>query len=351
MAITRLFQAHGEYGNSSNFAEWTTDYFGSISGTNPHTGGFSYSNVANVYHRKTLPSVISQGRLGFWFYHNGISSGDSPALFVFRKSGTAKLYVYGKHSDSKFYLNVGGSDVASVDFPAEFATGTWLRMGFDFKVAEAGWAVLYLNGTAILTYEGDTTGAGSNFDVFQMLSSALLNSWELNYFDDLYLDDTAGEATYAPPPDIRFQALYPTGNGSENEFDKSHSNANWEHVDSTSYFSDSYYVYASSAGLNDRYTHDAYAIPDGFQIDAVHYGATLVKTDAGIATTAVLTGKMGDDEYATEELSIGTGGLSKANSGDLIHFDRQTTDPAGAAWTQAALNATEFGVRSAGDYS
>lgn len=342
MTITRLFQAHGEYGNGSHLYEWTFASSGSINTSNPHTGAASYSNAASVYYRKTLPSVCSQGRLSFWFHHNDVSSGDKPRLFSFRKSSAHKLEIF--CDATTLSLEIGGVEKASETRPAGWTTGEWHRIGFDFKIAASGWAVLYIDEEAVLTFEGDTTGGGSDFDEFQILNNSFTVTWaSTNYFDDFYLDDTAGEATYASPPDVRFARLLPTGNGTENDFTASGAGDNYQQVDDESATGDTDYVYASSAGLDDRYTHDAYSVPEGFQIEAVIYAAALRRTSGAIATTAILTGKNGGDEYASDEITPTTS--------TVAYFDRQTTSPSGAAWTADALNATEFGVRSAGDYS
>jgi len=239
------------------------------------------------------------------------------------------------------YVNAGASSDSIAS--GVLIENQWHHMGIDFKRdAAAGWMKVYVDGLETLSIVGNT--GASAIDALRFGTSSAGRYWTtLPYYDDLYIDDTTGEAA-APVPDLRFEFISPNGAGNYSVWDPfpGTGEANWQDVDERPNDGDTTYVEAQVLNERDSYAMTTYTMAAGWAIQAVLPTAIAKKTDAVVDTELALMTRQGgvDDDGVDQDLPSSYGLL----------WDRFTTDPGGGAWSQADLDSVECGVRGRGTF-
>jgi hypothetical protein len=152
-----------------------------------------------------------------------------------------------------------------------------------------------------------------------------------NYIDDIYISDASG--SFLGPCSVT--TLFPTGSGTTSQFVGSDSNSvnNYQLIDDTTHdVAD--YVQSNVVGDIDLYTYPALAYnPDVIHaVDIVTYN---VKTDVG-RKTLVPVSRISGENYTGEEKEVET----PLNICDMF-LPLADVSP----WTQALVNASEFGIK------
>ena len=166
------------------------------------------------------------------------------------------------------------------------------------------------------------------------------------YVDDVYLDDTTGEAAPARPPAYQFLAVTPNGNGANLRHDRLRRQPtdNYALVDETPHNSDTDYVAAAAAGLKDTYALTTVTPPAGTAICCRHPLCLRPQTRHRRCPTT--------DRIALRHDRSARHGQALTTGYPMYQGDRVTLDPnTGLAWTQAGIDALEAGVQSAGTYA
>jgi hypothetical protein len=155
--------------------------------------------------------------------------------------------------------------------------------------------------------------------------------------DDIYcVDTTTGSApgnTFLG--DSRVETIHPNGVGASTQWDPS-SGANWSCVDETQPDGDASVVTTAVAGEIDLYECEDVSIGSG-QVWAVQTNFYAKKQDAGTREIAPVVRQGGANYVGTQKaLSLGS----------YVQYSQLwVTDPTGAAWSVAKVNADEFGVK------
>jgi len=345
MAITRRFQATAELGTGTQLLEWDSVNVVTVSTTKFKTGAASFTFRINDWMRKTFTDT-AQVRGGFHLNHNGPTAGDVPRLLSFLNGGSVVADVRWNEPTNMIQIYVNAVMVAEAAPGALVSVDTWFHCGFDVFLDASGWVKFYVDGTLIVGYEGNTSGAGTVINVMQIGSSTTNQFWETrSYADNVYLDDSTGEVTFAIPPALEFLRYAVAGNGTASQFtgNDADSTDNYLLVDDFPHDSDTTYVEAASSGLRDLYDTAAFTLPAGYAVAAVIPFVVARKTDAGVATTLKLLAKNGGDESLSAAQDLG---VSYA-----LQWVRNTAQPDATAWDEASVNAAEYGIESAGAYA
>lgn len=345
MTITRRFQATAELGTGTQLLEWDTVNVVTVSTTKAKTGSASFRFRINDWMRKTFTNT-AQARGGFHLNHNGPTAGDVPRLLSLLNGGSVVADIRWNEPTGMIQIYVNAVMVAEAAPGALTAIDTWFHCGFDVFLDASGWVKFYVDGTLLVGYEGDTSGAGTVINVMQVGSSTSLQYWETYaYADNVYLDDSTGESTFAIPPALEFLRYAASGNGTSSQFTGSDGNStdNYLLVDDFPHDSDTTYVEAASSGLRDLYDTATFTLPGGYAVAAIIPFAVARKTDAGVATTLKLLAKNGGNESLSAAQDLG---VSYA-----LEWARNTAQPDASAWTEAGVNAAEYGQESAGSYA
>lgn len=228
--------------------------------------------------------------------------------------------------------------------PGTVIIGAWnyFEMYVGPFSATTGRVIVRANGNVVFDYTGNTLGNTVNNDLpgnvaFMRLRTANGSS----QMDDVYLCDDQGPAPYNTfLGDVRVETLVPNNNGSFSQLLGSDGNSvdNYQLVDEQpAVITD--YVGSATIGQRDTYQFTD-LVSTNVQVLGVQTFAAATKSDAGIANIKTI-----------ERLASGTERLSGAialpASLGMIGGGVRTTDPAGAAWTMASVNAAQFGVEVA----
>lgn len=338
MAITRIWQSGFESGSIGEITANENNAW--VSETQKKTGNYSVAvdmaQIADGWIMQTFPAT-KQVRVGFFWWTTASSHGGYVDLFAFRQSsGTygAKIRKVGGDGGYSLQLYVNGAWRASKS--GAYTHSTWIHIGVDAYIdPSAGWVKVYADGVEILSYTGNT--GSFNLVDFKIGQTPAI-SYGLDYFDDMYVDDTTGEGSAVPCPILTFKYIVPDGAGNYTQWIPSVGN-NYECVDEKPP-SDSDYVSVSGIDELDSYTMDTYTLD---------IGETLI---ALIPTVRIQRGDV------TEEIALGT----RYSGTDLIGSDqipgvsfsylseRQVTKPGGGDWDQTAIDGVEILIKSRGTY-
>lgn len=155
------------------------------------------------------------------------------------------------------------------------------------------------------------------------------------WIDDLYVCDGSGSTNNDFLGDVGNRRLYPTANGTTNQFTASGGGLNYTYVDEEDVDDDATFVESSTAGDNDLY---AISDPAVTPTDIVAFNVVVVaKSDDGGAKTGrnmILSG-------STE----GLGDIYSLSADYASYRALFPVDPAtGTAWTSSGINNVEIGV-------
>lgn len=354
MTVTRLWQAGGELQHLNELEEFSyslpsSNYSGSapaISSTKKKTGSYSFNMSGPAKPRGRAITSTTQIRAGAFLNHNGtaLNIGTPVLLYV---GSTVNIWVQWNDDGGLLELYVGTTLRASVsESTGGFSTtDTWRHIAITCKAdASAGFVSFYLDGVQKLTWTGNT-GTAIDKVAIGGNNNAFGRCFADGYFDDFYIDDTAGEAD-AAPPSPRFPFLPVNGSGNYTGWSVNTGTNSAAVDDSGAPNDDTDYVYATAAGVKDSYaltnTTAGVTVPAGYSIEAVIPTAWARKTDAGTASTL----KLGTRLSATD--LVGSAQTLTTAYGPVM--ERQTTKPGGGTWTESDIDSTEIYLESAGSF-
>ena len=341
MAITRVWQTGAEARSYSEVTGNTAVFYYSANYAKGGTTSFMVRAdvVSNCY--KTIPDT-AQIRVGF---HNLFKYGlgniaDGDTLIIY-DGATALIEIEIDRAGSNLRLKVAGAEEdITTDSPIELLT--WYHIGLDCKIDSVnGWAYVYLDGVEILSFDGDTGSVNIDKVLFGTATdaSSIVLEW---YYDNLYIDDTTGEASPVIVPMLNFQWIYPNGTGNYDQWIGSDGNN-----------TNNYLLVDESPPVTTDYVEEDTAD----QFDS--YAMTTYTLGAGETINAVIPIVFAQRYGAAEELALGTrysgtnaiGSEQDPGSGAwTFSWERQTTKPGGGVWDQAALDGVEVVIYSTGTF-
>ena len=351
MAITRLFQAGGEAaGSNSHLLEWDLSQYATTPVTYPKTGGRSfllYNTSGKGFLQKNLPYGVRQGRIGVWCLLGNMDSAGYQPIIGLRLGTSNALFVYLNRETRVLAIAVPTlvSGIGTTVIPIFSGADDWVHIGVDFKIADSGgWAYLYLNGVLEASIDGDTL-LSSYSEVDSLWLGWYDNGIEYAYLDDIYMDDTTGEAAPAVVPELRFGYIRPNGNGNSSGLTGSDGNQvdNYLLVDDDPVDDDTTYVAASATALKDTYAMETLVVPEDWAIAAVIPCHVTRKGNASVANQI--------STVIRSNVTEAIGSVQDLTTIYRLLWERQITDPDGdVAWTQGALDNIEIGAKSAGTF-
>jgi len=329
------------YATADITKKWTTQSLGTINtSAGRRSGGAWLCANGNAYLTKTLPGSYSTIIMGFAW--KPVVAGAANAFIAVMREGSIEHIALNFNAANKFEIvrgGVGGTILATST--SAFSTGSFYFVELKVNVHDStGVAVLKINGVIEINVSSiDTRNGGTG--IINNVGIGDPATWAHggnDVYDDLYVCDTAGSAPNNDfLGDCRIDTLFPSADGSNSAWTPSTGTAHFSLVDEgTPNTTD--YVESNVVGSKDTWNFQDLAA-----ITGIIYGAQIctaaLKDDAGgrsIANT-VKSGAANAD------------GATQAMSTSQVYFlDVFAVDPAtGAAWTEANLNAAEFGVKVA----
>lgn len=337
MAISRIWQAGMETGSIKEFHGITNTPTASVAQKKTGSYGFASNSVTNKNGWVIVPAT-RQIRMGFWFNPMvlvPLSSGHYDVCYI---QSAAPANLINLHQRAPAYGGAAELDIGGVDQDVALGmmeASIWHHYVLDVKVDNAaGWAKVYRDGVEILSFAGNT----GNADITKVIFGVGVSPAITQYYDDMYVDDTTGEGAAAVGPILRFPYIVPDGAGNYTQWDPSAGN-NWDCVDEVPP-SDADYVETNVVDEFDSYTMTTYTIDTGETVQAVIPIVRVQRSDV------------------TEEIAVGTreGGVDLIGADQVPDaawnylFERQTAQPGGGAWDQAAITGVESVIKSRGSY-
>ena len=344
MTITRLHQAGAEFNNILTEFTSVSNVAVTTSSTKAQSGTYSFRFQNDYTASLVLATTYTQLRVVFFALHFGTGSTDDPSLVAFAGSGTIAIDLRWDGDASTFVLYRNTTQIASA-LSAEFAAeDAWHHVALDVKLDNsAGWVYLYVDGIALIEFDGDTIGTVSALDTLRFGSGRTNESWDnYLYIDDIYLDSTTSESAPAAPPDYRFIPVLPDGNGYISQWvgNDGNSTDNYLLVDETPPDNDTSYVESAGSGEIDSYTMTNPTIPVGWEISAVIAMAVAKKLNAGGSLNLKLntrtTVSAVNHSASSSPIVLGTA--------YALTWDRRALRPDGGVWNQATVDVLEIGV-------
>ncbi len=236
-------------------------------------------------------------------------------------------------------LQDSGTDLGS--YTSKFTTAVWQYLEVRVKVETGGGGngeiEVRVNGVTVLSNTGISIGTEQIGQIFLRSEHQEANNVNL---DDMYVLNTLGTApqnTFLG--DVRVTPLYPTANGTDNNFTPTGSATNFGAVNETIHDQNATFVEAGQLGAKEDYNNQSFA-EVGFAPGTI-YGVQVVnaslKTDAGALSDR--------DKMVIAGVAFDDGTDVVANSVDykMSTFIRDTDPSDDAAWTEAKVAATGSG--------
>lgn len=336
MTITRLRTAGAETGNL-NEIDGTASYGGSTFDarqTRVKSGNYAYySSSGSILWKYGYINFTPSGnrfRIGLWMNLDQVSSYGAAPIVKVMAGGTELCYL--GFSNTTAALVVLGTTRGT----ANSYLDVWEHWGIEVKTDPTnGWVKIYRNGINEMGWEGNTGSTNGS----QIRMGKYSNNFSQSvYYDDIYIDDMAGEDLQVPPI-LYFRPIFPNGVGDYSQWTPT-SGSNWETVDEQP-TNESDYVQSEALG----------------DIDSYQMTTQTLDTDEFCrAILPVVWAKRGG---STEKLKFGTR-LASVNQfsseitpggGAYAYFiERFPLNPSGAEWSQADIDALQFIMESAGTY-
>lgn len=269
--------------------------------------------------------------VGFAWQTNGLDdNGGANHIVLFRDATTTQIALVTGLSNSLRVLS-GVTELATTA-PGLFPLNTWQHIGMSVTIAAAGSFTVWLNGVVIMQGTGVNTQQSANaYSNGVMLRCRQLGIAYL--FDDFYLLDNTGAANNAFLGDIRIASLVANQDGTHQDWTPNSVSAHYPKVSEVPPDGDTSYVYSATPGQIDSYRFQQIAVTG--RIAGVQQTVVARKDDAGSRVI---------QNYAL------SGGATQVSANESITNSYQyfismlPTDPnTGADWTQAGVNAAEFG--------
>lgn len=360
MTVQRLGQLTAELQTLADVAPYGGGaLLPAISNTKARTGVYSYRHSGNNPPFGFSFPRRDAIRCGFWLNHNGATtSGSARPILLSLVVGMSLVRVDWDHVGGLLRLYTGYAYNSSnlnlaLSAPAGIFSqvDTWRHIGLTYKCDVAdGFCSLYMDGVRVFGYTGNTLTypsgglyeSGGIYGVY-LLGGSTSGQWvNYAYADDFYVDSFEGEDDSAPSSRrFLFGRVNGAGIGAA-QWSAVGDATTWQCADEAVPDGDTTYAKALTAGKQDQYAAADVTVPADHLVRAVIPIAVARKTDAALDSKL----KLGLAVSGAARLGEAQG-LPTAYG---VKWDRFTTQADGTAWTEAAANAQQVAIESAGAF-
>jgi hypothetical protein len=302
---------------------------GLVAGRWPGTNAISINGQQEA--TKTIPprgTVI----VGAALYIDSFQYGDTCIMVL--DSNTVQVSVF-QRTDGYLEIRRGGSTVLAVSsIPIKPAVWNYLELKATIHPS-AGSAVLKVNGTQVAAVSGVNTSQTGSSQATQV-GFGSQSGGPPRRVTDIYIADTTGTRNNDFLGDVRVAALLPNGAGTYTEWSTLVGAATqWQAVADNPADDDTSYIASATAGQRSTFAM-ADLPPISGTVAAVVINHESRKDDAGTRTIAGMARLAGVDAAGA--------GVNVASS-YAIYQEIMETNPSGANWSIANVNAVELGVK------
>lgn len=325
------------YATADITKKWSSYSYSTI-GTGTGRRGGNCLNVQGTSRvvQKNFAAHLSSIIVGMAFKYSGT---DGATAFGLR-DGVVNSTRITMRSDGRIQIMRGDTTVVASSLPGVIPLGEWFYLEAKYAFGETtGAAEVRVNGNTVIGLTNvNTSDSGvsgySNIIVGAVGTGSAVGA---GLVDDLYLCDTSGSVNNDFLGDCRVDAYLPTSDGALSAWTPEPAGVHYTTVDdATPNATD----YVSSATVGNK---ELFGVPDmintPLSIFGVQLAAAAWKTDAGFREIKNIVRVSGTD-YPSSALAVTETSAYKLNIWDQ--------NPAtSTAWTDAAVNAAEWGVEVA----
>ena len=317
-------------------SKWLTTESGNMQGAAGRFGGQSLLMVNSFYGPYTRTYFndglyLQSATIGFALFIDQVSYSGVNGRFINLMHGQGSQFAFAVSNIGEIQLYRGDTMVATSD-PQVVNSQDWHYVEIEYVGhVSAGRATVYLDGTQILEFRGNTQAqAAYAFNGLQF-SVYASQSGSTNYrIDDLYVIDAATRIG-----ERRIETLRPNGDVAGNTFLPSTGSTSFNLLDDVLVTGDDY-VSSSTVGAKDIYNlTNLSATPDA--IDAIQLNVWGTKTDSGTRQLQTIV-KSGSVETVSKNYSLP---VNHKNMNRIENVDPATNAP----WTPAGVNALQAGFK------
>lgn len=230
--------------------------------------------------------------------------------------------------------------------PGAVSIGGWNFVELQVTMSDTvGVVTVRVNNVIVLNLTGQDTKNGGSKVVFDSVILAMANledsnntSGQTHHYDDIYVVNGAGTTNNGFLGDLRVRTIAPNANGTSSQLVGSDTNSvdNYLLVDEAT---PAVVDFVGSSVLDAKDTYNFADLPDtSGNVLGVQINALATKTDSATRNLALVTRSAAADYDGPDNvLALG--------SNSLVQHLREIDPATGAAWTRAAVNAAEFGVK------
>lgn len=154
----------------------------------------------------------------FLIFHNSLTNDNSASGLHFRLGADGTIYAFNENSNTTIASSVTGVMSAY--------SWVYIELKISFS-ATTGSIDLRVNGNSVISVSGVNTLCGlASVSVLNLAGSGVV----VNYFDDFYICDTTGSVNNDFLGPLSVYTLFPTANGSTNDFTPVGAATNWQAV-------------------------------------------------------------------------------------------------------------------------
>ena len=322
-----LFPTEGRR-SGTKCLDWDVDYTAASLYFPVGISTFAVSEYAIVGFAFKVISTTGVDNLEF-FLDNGSAAGGGGLAFWFAGSSSYISVRYCRQFD-----------IAEID-TIDFELNTWNYFEIKCKIGDgsAGHIVARLNEQELINWTGDNHYSGATGLQISRFYCVLDRYWDIQ-FDDLYIAGSNGSYNNDFLGDVRIDVINPNGAGNHTNLTPSAGN-NYDCVNEV-IIDESDYVEGANLGDIDSYSYpDVPTDLDDAAIYAIDIRNIAQRTAASDNIKIDGLIRTGSTDYnASADLSLSD---SWSNKNFIFERDPSDSNP----WTQAKINACEFGVEVA----
>lgn len=336
----RFLDGFDHYTTAAAYAYKYTSYSNTLApGAGRRSGGNAsrFGNYGGDYLLKTLDDQ-ARWIVGFAYKRDYASNDEKPILQLRDNTGAVQVALCMHSVDGLLRLWRGDQTTLLATSTIALPTGSWNFIELKTTIHDTtGSLELRVNGVTVATYAGDTKYSSTIGTARSIrLSGGVYSSSLYGWIDDLYVCDGTGTTNNDFLGDCRVDTLYPNGVGNSAQFTPTGSATNWENVDDVPSDEDASYNASDTVGSIDSFAFTDMAVLTA-SVFGVQANILARKDDAGTRTLRAIA-RVGGTNYEGSDLPLSD-----------TYLDQQqiwALNPATAAsWTEAEINAAEFGYK------
>lgn len=301
-------------------------------------GAWIANGDTGAYFQTGLGGNYQEIIVGFALYLDGSENGLADDAVAFYDQGGTLQGRLSVGSGNTLFVTRGASSIIATG-SVSLTLQRWYYIEIRYKVSNTvGEVEVRIDGVVDINLSGADTQASTTYSSIRNVRFQTCRYPNGVRIDDLYILDTGSGARNDFLGDCRVDTLFPSSDGTTNDWTPLGGGSNYVEVDDNPPDEDTSYVYSSTDGDIDLYGHEV--LSQATSVFGVQVSAYLQKDDAG-ALWARLGVRSGGSNYFGTVEGVGA---SWAFQKEIFELNPATASD----WTTTSINAAEIGIERIG---